>query len=380
MRLVPADLSALKRNNFDTIRLAMALLVVWSHSFALYYGSEASEPLSILMGGTYDSGNLGVLVFFVISGFLICHSYFNCKNVLQFLNRRVRRIYPGYMAATLIGAFVIVPLFSSRTLNDYSISEILKAFGLNLLLQNYIPPTDVFGKGVINGSLWSIPYEFWCYLGLAMLGITCVLSKRAICVAIIVATLAGRFWLDLTGRKPGGGFVGLIIGWPYLWFAILPCFMCGVVAYLYRDALPRSRWLLIGGLLLLVLAANLPAEPLSRKLITDLLFPPLIAYATFYLAFSKTIKLHDAARWGDFSYGTYLYAFPIQLMLLASLGKDIAFPLYVVLSMVLSLTAGVISWHLIECWFLPSRRRHPVAKLDPKPSLPSLGEQKIASQ
>ena len=124
MRLIPADLDALKRNNFDAIRLTMAVVVVWSHSFALYYGSEETEPLSILMRGTYNAGNVGVLVFFVISGFLICQSYFHCKNVLQFLERRARRIYPGYMAATLIGAFIVIPLFSSRALGNFTARDI----------------------------------------------------------------------------------------------------------------------------------------------------------------------------------------------------------------------------------------------------------------
>ncbi len=356
MRLIPADLDALKRNNFDAIRLAMAVLVVWSHSFALYYGSEETEPLSLLMRGTYNAGNLGVLVFFVISGFLICQSYSHCKNVLQFLERRVRRIYPGYMAATLIGAFIVIPLFSSHTLRDFTGPEILKSVGLNLLLRNYVPPSDVFGKGAINGSLWSIPYEFWCYLGLAALGLVGLLSKRVICVAIPLITMAVRVWLDLTGRKPGGGLLELFIGWPYLWFVVLPCFMFGVVAYVFRGSLPRSRLLLITALAALVVVANLPIDPLSRKLVTDLLFPPIIAYATFYIAFSENFRWHDAARWGDFSYGTYLYAFPIQLMLLASLGKALSFPAYLALSIVLALGAGTVSWHLVERWFLPLRR------------------------
>jgi peptidoglycan/LPS O-acetylase OafA/YrhL len=336
----------------------MALLVVWSHSFALYLGSEDREPLSILMNGAYNSGNLGVFVFFVISGFLICHSFLNCKNMLQFLGRRVRRIYPGYMAATMIGAFIVVPLFSSRALTDLSTLEISKVVGLNLLLQNYFPPSDVFGGKAINGSLWSIPYEFWCYIGVAALGAVHLLSRRAVCLAIIVLTMVVRVWLDLTGRKPGGGIVGLIIGWPYLWFSVLPCFMFGVTIYLYRDVIRRSRLFLITGLVSLVLTANLPIEPLYRKVLTDLLFPPVISYVIFHAAFSNSLKLHDAAHWGDFSYGTYLYAFPIQQMLFVSFGATIIFPVYVAASMALSLIAGAISWYLVERWFLQSRRKY----------------------
>ena len=333
----------------------MAMLVVWSHSFALFRGSEDREPLSILMNGIYNAGNLGVLVFFTISGFLICHSYLHSKNVFQFLHRRVRRIYPGYMAATLIGAFIIIPIFSSGAMK-LSYSEVLKVIGLNLLLRNYIPPADAFGGNSINGSLWSIPYEFWCYLGLAALGMVSLLPKRFFCLGITILVMAVRVWLDLTGRKPGGGLIGLIIGWPYLWFIVLPCFMFGVCAYLYRDCVPRSRMFLIAGLALLVLVANLPIEPLHRMVLTNLVFPPTMAYAVFYVAFSDNLKLHRVARWGDFSYGTYLYAFPIQKMLLATFATNIGFPFYIAMSMTLALIGGVTSWHLVERWFLSSGR------------------------
>ena len=332
----------------------MAMLVVWSHSFA-FWGSEDREPLSILMNGTYNAGNVGVLVFFTISGFLISHSYLHSENVLQFLRRRVCRIYPGYIAATLIGAFVIIPLFSSRAVT-FSQLEVLKVIGMNLLLRNYIPPTDAFGGSAINGSLWSIPYEFWCYIGVAALGMTSLLPKRFFCLAITILTMAVRVWLDLTGQKPGGGLIGLIVGWPYLWFVVLPCFMFGVSAYLYRAAVPRSRILLIEVVTLLVLVANLPIQPLYRLALTNLVFPPTIAYVVFYAAFSGHFRLHGAARWGDFSYGTYLYALPLQNILFATVGMTMGFPLYIVASMALALIGGITSWYLVERWFLLHRR------------------------
>jgi peptidoglycan/LPS O-acetylase OafA/YrhL len=211
-RLIPNDPTAFKRNNFDAIRLAMALLVVWSHSFAIYLGTEDNEPLSLLMNRAYDSGKVAVLVFFVISGFLISHSLLNSKSVRQYFHRRVSRIYPGYIVATLLCAFVIVPAFSSRTLGDITLTEVVKALGMNLLLQGYFPASDAFNGTSINGSLWSIPYEFWCYIGLAALGIVGLLNYRPACVTITLLVMAIRVWLDLTGRHPGGGFIGLIIG------------------------------------------------------------------------------------------------------------------------------------------------------------------------
>jgi peptidoglycan/LPS O-acetylase OafA/YrhL len=105
----------------------------------------------------------------------------------------------------------------------------------------------------------------------------------------------------------------------------------------------------------LALAPNLPPEPLHGKILTNLILPPVIAYATLYIAFSKTNKLNDAAKWGDFSYGTYLYAFPIQKMLFTTFGGALIFPAYIAASLALSLSAGAMSWYLVERWFLSRR-------------------------
>jgi peptidoglycan/LPS O-acetylase OafA/YrhL len=132
--LIPYGFALQRRNNFDAIRLAMALLVVWSHSFALYLGSEKTEPLSLLLNGTYNSGNIGVMVFFIISGFLVTQSFVHSKSLSHFMERRVRRIYPGYLVATCICAFVVIPLFSY--VRDASALEAIKTIGANLLLRN----------------------------------------------------------------------------------------------------------------------------------------------------------------------------------------------------------------------------------------------------
>ena len=122
--LVPQNSTSRARNNFDAIRLAMALLVVWSHSFAIYMASEDREPISLLTNGLYNAGNVGVLVFFIISGFLICQSYNQRKTVRRYFERRVRRIYPGYVIATVVCAFVVIPVFSTHA--DLSATEVFK--------------------------------------------------------------------------------------------------------------------------------------------------------------------------------------------------------------------------------------------------------------
>jgi peptidoglycan/LPS O-acetylase OafA/YrhL len=354
--LIPLDGDTRQNNNFDFIRLSMASLVVWSHSFALYFGTEDREPLSLILNGDYNSGNIGVMVFFIVSGFLVTQSFIATKSVRRYMEKRIRRIYPGYLVATSICAFFVIPLYS--TIRNLSAPEVAKTLWANLLLRNYFPPSNAFTAnpeaGAINGSLWSIPFEFWCYIGVALLGLMLLLKRRRFLAAFTVAVIFGRVVLDLSDKKPGGGLIGLVIGWPYLWFVILPSFLLGMLVNSYQNVIPRSR------VLLLTLAVTVVGASRLSPHLTHIVAAPALAYATFYMAFSRSISVRRAAAWGDFSYGTYLYAFPIQQMLFASWGHALNFLGYFVLSLCLSLLAGVASWHLVEKWFV---RRFASARL-----------------
>ena len=186
--LIPLDGRTRQSNNFDFIRLSMASLVLWSHSFALWYGTEGQEPLSLALNGNCNSGNVGVMVFFIVSGFLVMESFISTKSVKHFMAKRIRRIYPGYLVAISICVFVVIPLYSS--IYDLSPPEVAKTIGANLLLRNYFPPSNVFTAnptvGSINGSLWSIPFEFWCYIGLAFLGAMALLNRRLFLAGLMV--------------------------------------------------------------------------------------------------------------------------------------------------------------------------------------------------
>ncbi|MFW2850444.1 acyltransferase family protein [Sphingomonas sp. TX0543] len=364
--LIPRDDKAQRSNNFDAIRLAMALLVVWSHSFALWFHTEAGEWISLAMAGTYNAGNLGVLAFFAISGFLITASWQRSTTWRSYLKRRVMRIYPGYLIAVTLCSLVIVPAFSSRAFGALRGAEML-GIASNLLLRNYIITSDAFGGGAVNGSLWSIPYEFWCYLGVMALGLCGVLRWRPAYLVIAIGVMAVRVWLDMTGRHPDGGSLKAIIGVAYFWFNVLPPFVLGGAAYIYRDRVPRSGWLLAGLVAATLIAAHLPlADPL-RLVLTRLLLPPTLVYGVLYLAFDARVRMGNAARFGDFSYGCYLYAFPIQQMLVALLRHVVPFPVFVIAALACSLAAGVASWYLVERWFLPRVRSGPDHRKDRRP-------------
>ena len=337
-----------RNNHLNTIRLFMAMLVIWSHCFAIYYGTEANEPISLLLAGHYNAGNVGVRVFFIISGFLITQSFIHNPDVKLFMKKRVARIYPGFLTAAAICIVVIIPLFSTRV--EMSASDGLRIILQNLLLRGAMPESDAFINHPvkeINGALWSISFEFWCYIATAVLGVLGLLQRRTIIFVVYVTIVVTRIWLDLTGRQPGGGILDEIIGWPYLWFSIAPCFLIGALAYLFHEKIPRSGLLLLSFMAALVISAH------TSKIACDLLFPIAAAYGTFYAAFSAT-RLPDAEKFGDFSYGTYLYGFPIQQMLRT---LDIAFFPFILMSGLLAIAAGVASWFMIERHFVVQKKK-----------------------
>lgn len=332
-------------NNFDAIRLAMALLVVWSHAYALHLGTSDREWINRLLGGDYTGGDIAVLGFFTISGFLVSQSYDRSRTRFSYLAKRVRRIYPGYMVATAICAFIVIPRYATHF--DLSFARVVRITWHNLLLSD-LPPSDAFAMNPdhrVNGSLWTVLFECGCYLGMLLVGS----RRRFFLIALLAAVLLTRVGMNFYLTQPAVGATRLA----YLLTALLPSFLVGMIAYSYRDQLPRSRSLLIG-----LLAATLVACRVDGNL-ANLILVPALGYAIFYVAFSDRIRLHHFGKNGDFSYGTYLYAFPIQQMLQARFGSSIGLASYIAMSFVLSLTAGILSWHLIERYFLSNRRKGP---------------------
>src|SRR5690606_26604709 len=135
----------------------------------------------------------------------------------------------------------------------------------------------------------------------------------------MLAIMTGKVILDLNGIKPSIPILDNITGFTYLWFSVAPCFIAGILAYLYRDKLPRSRVLAAILVLLFIGSAH------TSTLLCDVLFPFVAAYLTFFIAFSHR-RVPDAAKFGDFSYGIYLYGFPIEQMLATT---TLSFALYV---------------------------------------------------
>lgn len=325
-----------RRNNFDTLRLLAATAVIFSHAFLLATRREDSEPLMVLTGGQTILGVVGVFVFFVISGYLVAQSWEREPSLPRFALKRALRIYPGLAACILVLTFGIGPIISSLSLGEY-----LSSYGTydflvaNLLLHtdhNSLPGVWFTGGDlghILDGPLWSLPVEVAMYVMVAGLGAARLLRLPVLTPLLALGLLAIAF--D-TSQWRDWGFTGSV-----LW--LLAFFVIGMLL----QRLPPRR-MLDGRIALLALAGLIASVPLHAFI---LLFPLCGGYLVIYLALNPRLPVIPAARWGDLSYGLYIYGWPVEQTLLYLRPDSTWWELFLI-AYPASAVAAFLSWHLVE--------------------------------
>ena len=341
-----AGKSASHANNFDSLRLIFAVLVIFSHSFPLTRGSNATEPLSRITFGQITFGNISVWAFFVISGFLITQSWQRSPKVVKYLKRRVGRIYPGFIVAAILTALIVVPIAADpATYTPISI----KSFIASTLRLQIFPTSPIFvhnpGANALNGSLWSVPYEFWCYLGVMTLGLVGLLRRRAVVVVLFALVVALHLYMDISGWTPAGAMLGQIFGYPPFWVTVLPFYLAGTIFQIYGG-----RVLLRTPLLAIAAAVLIASNFVPHGLVVTM--PICGSYLLMGLAYLPWLHPLNLGRFGDFSYGTYLYAFPIQQLLVQRAHGAISPLMLFAEAAPFTLMVGALSWFLVERHFL----------------------------
>lgn len=322
-----------RRNNFDALRLLAALSVIFSHSFLIAEGTQRHEPLIILTGNQCILGLCGVFVFFAISGFLVTQSFEETGSAPRYLAKRALRIFPGLGGALLLSAFVLAPLVTTLPLGDYlKRPEPYRYILDNLLLSTRIhelPHVMFVDNPVgleINGSLWTLRLEFEMYLLVMGLGLLRLL-KLPVCLALVALGMACI-------RFPG--VLGGLGGWGWL----LAFFAIGMA--LYRL---RGTWVFSGKLALLALAGLVASVPLRQFI---LFFPLFGCYLALWLALNPRLPVIPAARFGDLSYGLYIYGWPAEQAAVWLLGGHAPWWQVFLLGLPIAGVLALFSWHIIE--------------------------------
>ncbi|BBU20397.1 acyltransferase family protein [Mycobacterium xenopi] len=338
-----------RRNALNAWRLTLATGVILWHSFPLTGHHIAFQPVHQLLRDAWVDG------FFAISGFLITWSWLSNPRLCTYLVARGLRILPGLWLCLIITAFVIAPV-SVAIQGGPAAKLLLSRAPLEYVLKNcavLMAQLDVGGtpRGVLfagnwNGSLWTLIFEVLCYIAVAVLGLVGLLNRRWFIPAALALML---FW---STRLP-----------PWYLFAENPAapqqhvdaakslavaeasaarlftmFFAGALLYQFRNVIP-ARWSLVAVCFAVVIAAS--ALP-NYRLIGAI---PL-AYA---IIVSGTLIRHKRLRLRtDFSYGVYIYAFPVQQLLIIG-GLGTVNPIvFAIIAAIATFPLAALSWFLVE--------------------------------
>jgi peptidoglycan/LPS O-acetylase OafA/YrhL len=354
-----------RENNFDALRLLAAVSVIFSHSFLIAEGTQNNEPLILLTDNQSILGLAGVFVFFAISGFLVTQSFEQTPNPLHFLAKRALRIFPGLFVATLISAFVLGPLVTTLPLGAYlSRPEPYEYVLGNTLLDQTVhelPGVSFVDNPVgleINGSLWTLRLEFTMYLMVLGLGLLRLLTVR-VALVLIAFGMANLHFEMLDELEKWGWFFQLLSGWGWL----VGFFAAGMALYKLRHTRVFDGRVAAAAFAGLVLSVPL------RQFLP--LFPIFGCYLALWLALTPRLPVIPAARFGDLSYGLYIYGWPVEEAVMWFSGGRAAWWQILLIALPATATIAFLSWHLVERPMLrlkPSPRRAEARRVAPQPA------------
>lgn len=338
------DYSSGRNNNFNIVRLIAASMVLVSHSFTLSTGNPDIEPFSRQIGLTL--GTIAVYIFFVSSGFLVTGSLLSRKSILEFFLARALRIYPALWVSQVLTLAVVGLWFTSLSRREFFGHWVTwHSFLKNCFLLRGVDvefpgafATVPFSVGGVNSSLWTLPIEVGMYLklGLSWLFLQWLprYGSRLFVILVVAAALLSNVFdaalsLHLPWRLPD-------FGW-----TLTAMFFSGAALKLLERRIPVSGWI-AGALALLAAACLVPGE--ASFLIA---FKLVLPYLVIYLALVPFHGRRRAREPGDYSYGIYIYAYPVQQSL-AALLRHLT-PLQMLCSSFpITLALAVLSWHLVE--------------------------------
>lgn len=342
---------------FDLLRIGLAMSVLWYHSFVIVGIMEElyAKPVWFYVYSVMP-------MFFALSGFLIAGSA-QRLDLKNFLINRGLRIVPALAVEIMISALIIGPIFTVTPYGEYFTSLEFWHYFTNIFgwIQYTLPGVflDHPSANVVNQSLWTVPFEVGCYILISL---------------VIIFRLSGRPWIILA-------VAGVMLVVPVLFQAmglvneigkteytlinyalfsrgslLFPAFLLGAYFYYLRFRIPFSGKLALA-CFAACLALGLLGDQAWRKFyLLNLIAVPLQVYLTAYIGCCNTPRVPFFHR-GDYSYGIYLYGYPLQQVALALFPSLLGLWLpHFGLSLLMATAFAVFSWHSIEKPILKMRK------------------------
>lgn len=339
-----------RSNNFDAVRIVAALVVIFGHAHPL-----SAHPDAVILSNAVQS--VAVKIFFVVSGFLVARSWESDPHLGRYLIRRGLRLLPGLALVLLLTIILLGPAFTTLSVPAYfTHGSTWRYFVYNIALYPMYSLPGVFADNIypnaVNGSLWSLPAEVSMYLLLPVVFLTTVIDRSRRLFILATCTIAILSLLYLL-RSPvdqqivlwGTGSRSVADVGPYFFIGAL------------YSVTSMKRWLSAPVSLLLVGTLALFQTP--NYMLQQIGLMIVLPYTVLSFAVQPTPVISRMGRFGDPSYGVYLYGFPVQQALF-HLGGSTMGPLdNAIIATVITLILGYASWHLMEkraLAFKPSKK------------------------
>jgi peptidoglycan/LPS O-acetylase OafA/YrhL len=341
----------LRSNSFDFVRLTLALAVVISHSIPLgnFKLKELSFPIQAFspdINSITTVGHLAVFGFFAISGFLITASWLNTNSIEVFLKNRFLRIFPAFWICLAITAFLFSPIiyYSFGTENYFfifakrSLGYVWYNWSTFMLQTGIFDPKDLIHKPLfdLNGSLWTLTYELRMYFFVVVLGILGVLKKPKT-FTLITTFLVLVYPLIMLNSEIFKIFK--IFSEDTYALPMTAYFFAGAWLYIFKGKIKWNYPVFLVSIIGIIIGINFN--------LLSIFGPICLSYFILFLCFALPIK-NIAKKIGDWSYGVYIYGWPIQLTLGSYKIFSDNLTAFVLASVSLSLLCGYLSWNLIE--------------------------------
>lgn len=327
-----------RSRGFDYLRLLLAAGVICWHSFQL-------NDRSLAIQGWYRPlVGLILPMFFALSGYLVSGSLVRVKSIHEFITLRAIRIVPALAVETVLSMLVIGAIFTSLPLGRYFTDRDTFSYALNIVGDIHYLLPGVFRENQlphVNAPLWTIPFELECYLGIVVLWLCRAIRKpRFILAVIMFLQIAIPIWEMSRHGVPGGG--GTVAG-----RVLFLSFLCGIAIYDYQKAIVLRPLYFGAALTICVLM-------LTNSAASYFVAIPA-SYVTVYLGLRNPPRI-PLLMAGDFSYGLYLYGFPIQQAVYASVPAHRHWWFNLPLSLLLAGFFAAFSWYAVEMPVLKSRK------------------------
>jgi peptidoglycan/LPS O-acetylase OafA/YrhL len=324
-------------NNFNLIRFLAASAVLLDHSFALVAPDIAAG--AFIDFAKLEIGRLAVDVFFIVSGFLVTRSVLTQPTLVDYAVARFLRLFPALLVATIGIAFVLGPLVTSVSWQDYFSDPrpwLYVPLTASLITHSLTLPgvfETVPVSGVIDAPLWTLRYETMCYVLLAIfavLGMLATKTRTGLTLALILAV-----YLVITFATPLRGEIAAVDSATRFVFG----FFVGGALYLFADKIKLSLGI---ALLLGIMAATAYGTP-----VYEMALRVALGYGLIWFALVPAGAIRNFNRVGDYSYGLYILCFPIQQTIVMLEPAITPWALFIS-SFPAVLGLAVMSWHFVE--------------------------------